>query len=309
MKFVSQVPSRSHLTTSSSRPAEPPTSVRLAAEAASSPEGLLPTPSPPPEPPLQLFVRKRRLRRILRDPFREGPASGRRSPGGGGGGGGGSCCCSPLLKRPGGTKSCSAKGTVGNSGPGGCSRSRPLPPPPRPGLLSSSSEQLLVSRLSASDSKPSKTSSASLVSVGSSPACGAAAGGWGCGGGGCGGHGHGQQLPPTVLTPGPAGCPSPRAANCASSPAAGPQVRSSANPGGRALGSRAQRCRGHSSSEGPGSGAASASSSSGGRPTLRNTISCGGREPRGPGRARKGGGGGPWPGGGGGGPGSGAASP
>ena len=67
--------------------------------------------------------------------------------------------------------------------------------------------------------------------------------------------------------------PSPRAANCASSPAAGPQVRSSANPGGRALGSSAQRCRGHSSSEGPGSWAASASSSSGGRPTLRNTIS------------------------------------
>lgn len=159
-------------------------SVRLAAEAASSPEGLLPAPSPPPEPPLQLFVRKRRLRRILREPFRERPASGRRGPGGGGGGGG--CCgCSPRLKRPGGTKSCIGKGTGGNSGPGGCSRSRPPPPPLRPGLLSSSSEQLLVSRLSASDSKPSRTSSASLVSVGSSPACGAAAGGWGCGGGGC----------------------------------------------------------------------------------------------------------------------------
>ena len=238
--------SRSHLPASNSRPAEPPMSVRLAAEAASSPEGLLPAPSPPPEPPLQLFVRKRRLRRILREPFRERPASGRRGPGGGGGGGG--CCgCSPRLKRPGGTKSCIGKGTGGNSGPGGCRRSRPPPPPPRPGLLSSSSEQLLVSKLSASDSKPSRTSSASLVSVGSSPACGAAAGGWGCGGGGCGGHGHGQQPPPTVLTPGPAGCPSPRAANCASSPAAGPQVRSSANPGGRALGSSAQRCRGHPS--------------------------------------------------------------
>lgn len=249
-------------------------SVRLAAEAARSPEGLLPVPSPPPEPPLQLFVRNRRLRRILKEPFREGPARGRRGPGGGGGGGGCCCCCSPRLKRPGGTKSCSGKGTGGSSGPGGCRSSRPpTPPPPRPGLLSSSSEQLLVSRLSASDSKPSRTSSASLVSVGSSPACGAAAGGGGCGGGGCGGHGHGQQPPPAVLIPGPAGCPSPRAASCASSPATGPQVRSSAKPGGRALGSSAQRCRGHSSSEGPGSRAASASSSSGGRPTLRNTIS------------------------------------
>lgn len=185
----------------------------------------MPAPSPPPEPPLQLFVRKRRTEAgFWREPFREG----RRGRGPGGGWRRGGRCCSLDPGAPGRDQVLHREGHRGNSGPGGCSRSRP-PSSSAARLLSSSSEQLLVSRLSASDSKPSRTSSASLVSVGPPRPAGRQQAA-GLRRGGRGGHGHGQQPPPTVLTPGPAGCLSPRAANCASSPAAGPQVRPAPTP-------------------------------------------------------------------------------